>query len=817
MLIVVTAVVAAGAGWLLYRVWMAPPQHRDDLAGYGAFAVAVVVAAAGMLGWAWRMGTPAGEAARRPDLDALADLMAGAVSDQWVRAAADRGLLAPEPIAVRWATPSRPLAGPASAAVDSRQFPPLPGLAAAGERLLRAGQVGDLHALYGGLGSGRLVIAGPAGSGKSGAAVLLVLAALRYREELSAGERVLVPVPVIFTLHGWDPRSQTVGDWLAGRLAQTYPALAGRHGAALTRALLAAGRLAVILDGLDEMAEELRPAALASLSRQACFRLVLLTRGAEMAGAAACGLLEGAAAVELQDVPPAVAADYLTRVQLDPAPPEWQELAGYLRRDPDSALARALSSPLTLTLVRDTCRGAGEASGLLEFCGTAGEGATPGDIADYLLDRVLPAVYTPQPGEPPPPFDLPAAQAALAWIATRMSQDGTRDLLWWRIPGWAPAAPRRIVTGLLAALVIAPLTGVAVGLTGGPVTYALWFGGTAGLAAGLMAGPAGGPSWRAGAPYPRQEAPPQWRQLPRSPALMVGLTTGLAFGLSSGEGHGLVIGLGIGLAVGLPLGLALALTADTFKAAGGASSLSPRISWRSDRARARAAAVPGSLAFGIIAGILAATPAGFGPAGAVAGLAAGLAVAAGSWLAAALVLPLSWPASLAFAQLAASGPTPARLMRFLEDARDRNVLRAIGPVYQFRHARLQDRLAEPGPLQSGPPGIDDHVVGDAGVDGVMQPEADDAVIVRVERPGGVFAQHGAEGIDERLPEANPVAARPGRQRDVQPDRARIDGGRLRRKPIVEFLFPPSPFIGPSHPGRELRGGPGRVRQGRSHC
>jgi hypothetical protein len=51
----------------------------------------------------------------------------------------------------------------------------------------------------------------------------------------------------------------------------------------------------------------------------------------------------------------------------------------------------------------------------------------------------------------------------------------------------------------------------------------------------------------------------------------------------------------------------------------------------------------------------------------------------------------------------------------------------------------------------GPPGVDDHVVGDAGVDGVMQAEADDTVIVRVERPGGVFAQHGTEGIDERLP------------------------------------------------------------------
>jgi hypothetical protein len=34
-------------------------------------------------------------------------------------------------------------------------------------------------------------------------------------------------------------------------------------------------------------------------------------------------------------------------------------------------------------------------------------------------------------------------------------------------------------------------------------------------------------------------------------------------------------------------------------------------------------------------------------------------------------------------------------MRFLEDALRRDVLRTIGPVYQFRHARLQDRLAGP--------------------------------------------------------------------------------------------------------------------------
>lgn len=45
------------------------------------------------------------------------------------------------------------------------------------------------------------------------------------------------------------------------------------------------------------------------------------------------------------------------------------------------------------------------------------------------------------------------------------------------------------------------------------------------------------------------------------------------------------------------------------------------------------------------------------------------------------------------AVLATRGLLPWRLLRFLADARDREVLREIGGVYQFRHIRLQERLA----------------------------------------------------------------------------------------------------------------------------
>ncbi|MGH3721618.1 MAG: hypothetical protein ACRDRI_22780 [Pseudonocardiaceae bacterium] len=58
-----------------------------------------------------------------------------------------------------------------------------------------------------------------------------------------------------------------------------------------------------------------------------------------------------------------------------------------------------------------------------------------------------------------------------------------------------------------------------------------------------------------------------------------------------------------------------------------------------------------------------------------------------------LVSSTTWAATLANTQLRHRGETPARLLNFLEDAHAREVLRSVGPVYQFRHARLQDRLA----------------------------------------------------------------------------------------------------------------------------
>ena len=229
--IVVIVVVVLGG---LLAVWRS--HHRSDLATYGAFAAAVVVPTVGLIVWVWRVGLRATRfGAEGRDLDDCADLLAEKVRRVWEQAAVERGLVTHEPIPVRWGRPTLSLAVSAAAAVGSRRFDPLPGLSRVGERQLAAGKIGDLHAVYGGLGSGRLMIAGASGSGKSGAAVLLILDALRYRRHVADADRPQVPVPVLLTAHSWDPDSQRIEGWLAEQMRQTYPLFSGRSQAPRSR------------------------------------------------------------------------------------------------------------------------------------------------------------------------------------------------------------------------------------------------------------------------------------------------------------------------------------------------------------------------------------------------------------------------------------------------------------------------------------------------------------------------------------------------------------------------------------------------------
>ncbi|MGH2579120.1 MAG: hypothetical protein ACRDG9_15420, partial [Actinomycetota bacterium] len=182
--------------------------------------------------------------------------------------------------------------------------------------------------------------------------------------------------------------------------------------------------------------------------------------------------------------------------------------------------------------------------------------------------------------------------------------------------------------------------------------------------------------------------------------LLVWLVAVFNYGPTAGLVAGPVAVLAVVLGAGLGAGLAAALIEG---ATGESSPAGPRETWRNDRRAGLVAGFGFGFGFGFTVGfsvgfIMGLTD-GFSDgvaAGLVVGLLFGLVFGLGAGLVLGLLNSQTWPTTLAWLQLQVFGRVPAvRLMPFLEDARERGVLRTVGAVYQFRHATLQDHLAGP--------------------------------------------------------------------------------------------------------------------------
>jgi hypothetical protein len=163
----------------------------------------------------------------------------------------------------------------------------------------------------------------------------------------------------------------------------------------------------------------------------------------------------------------------------------------------------------------------------------------------------------------------------------------------------------------------------------------------------------------------------------RTTALGSALASGLASALAAGLVFGLPGGLVFGLVFGLGFGMVGGLISFVASPSIARRASSPAESQRGDRRlTVLATSTPelvGMLVFGVVGGL-------------VFGLAFGLATSSTCWPA--FVLASLW--------LGVRRRSPFRLMGFLDDAYRLGLLRIVGPVYQFRHAALQDHLAPPG-------------------------------------------------------------------------------------------------------------------------
>jgi hypothetical protein len=471
-------------------------------------------------------------------LAAAANGLASATMARWRQEAAARRIITPAPVMVRWRWAADDVGVPpsdvAAPAVPGAGPPPMPAPEPAAE-LLRSGLVARLHdEVYARLPYGRLVLIGGPGTGKTGAMILLLLAAGQHRDSLPAAQRERVPVPVWLTLGGWDPLSQSLRDWASDTMNRDFPALrAAEYGSNAAAELVRTGHVALFLDGLDEMPEGVRELALDRVSDETRgLRVVVTSRPEEYRHAVGTSPPEHTAVIELRPVRPRWAAEYLLHDQVGRSRERWEQVGEYLMAHPDSVAARALDNPLNLSLARDSYAGRDPA-----VLADPARFATVETMAEHLIDQFLVTAY-------PEEQERERAIAWLRWLARNMGSSA--DLQWWDIPGWLPRWKLRLGRAVAACLVTWAAAATAAAVTPAlpaKAAFVLLMGLGAGVIAGLVARVSMTPARRPRAGQDRAARSSRWRRL--------------------------VLGLGLGLALLWVIGFAGTLASGLVAASGG--------------------------------------------------------------------------------------------------------------------------------------------------------------------------------------------------------------------------------------------------------
>ncbi|MGW6929697.1 BTAD domain-containing putative transcriptional regulator [Lentzea sp. NPDC054927] len=663
-------------------------------------------------------------AAPPPDgLDRAAGDLAVAITRQWTAEAETRSLNRPDPVPLKWSSTDRDVAAVASAVLGGQ-----PGVGP--ERLALSGDLTDVVAKFRQIPARQLVVLGEPGAGKSVLAILLTLGLL-------ANTPADEPVPVLLNLASWHPQAEHLHTWLARRIVEEYPWLAGvaAYGKGAALRLVLEGRVVPVLDGLDEIPPELRVAAIDALDQAvACGRpLVVTCRSAEyeLAVQQTGAFLSRAAVVEIEPVEIEDAVSFLT-ARRRAGEERWQPVVQRLRQEPAGALAQALRTPLMVDLARTAYANPATDPALL--CDTV---RFPDRVAVelHLLDSYLPAVYVQRP-DPPGQVERPVrrrnydpaqAQRWLGFLARQARRAGGGDLAWWRLEAAVPRPVAGLYLGLPPAVLFlltgwfaaGPAIGMVYGVSfaaagfaahrfgrrPGPRRVEARFTGTAGRFArrfvvGAVTGAALGFGW----------------SLPSGMTALLSVVFGLAIGvhvwlgtpqdvnrvsspgsvLRDDRTATLSFALSFTVSLGLFFALALMLTPDepatevldgrfdvVLGLAGGVAA--GLLGWF---LVSRSGGVAYGIAGAVIGGQVFLPDPGTAQAwagGCLFGLSVGLSVClARAW--GAFVLTRWW--------LAAHGRIPWDLLAFLEDAHRRGVVRQVGAVYQFRHVRLQERLTD---------------------------------------------------------------------------------------------------------------------------
>ncbi|KAA2252256.1 hypothetical protein F0L68_36605 [Solihabitans fulvus] len=477
----------------------------------------------------------------------------------------------------------------------------------------------------------------------------------------------------MLSLASWDPAREHLRTWIARRIVEEYPSIS-LDGA---QRLVANRQVLPILDGLDEIAPTRRFFAFRAIARavRGGDPIILTCRSEEYAEAAEkVGIIDSAAVLTAEELAPPVVLAHLRRSVQPGALPRWQRFLDHLAAGPSEAVTTTFRTPLVVSLLRsvyeDPHREPTELLDPVRF-------PTVGSIENHLLDAIIPTAFEDgptylDPQRPPSRrWSRKKAERWLTFLAATMTEAWTTVIGavamglaagFMTRPFLPKGDPRKFIDegdekeiedDKPWLIVLWLLIGVPVAWLG--VLFFIW------LIGGKLA-PVD--LYSASIPRPGEHYETKidftWK--------FIFGTTGLTL---------LTAGLGA-LFLFRPY---LTAVPDATKGRPGKVAIGQAI-----RAAAVTSVLVGALfavSFLGMTVILGASDFGIGLATLTA-----LAVALLTYC------QTSFGAYFrASRQLAMIGRLPWRLNAFLEDAHQAGVLRQAGTVYQFRHARLRDRLA----------------------------------------------------------------------------------------------------------------------------
>jgi NACHT domain len=292
------------------------------------------------------------------------------------------------------------------------------------------GQFDDIYSVFVKIPARRLVLLGVTGAGKSVLARKLALGLLAGRQGGA--------VPVILRATTWNTQ-EALFDWIAAQLIRTHPALALRMkvitGEIKSLAdVLAHDTVLPIIDGLDELPEEARMQAVTEINAAGSnIPLIVTSRPAEYLAAiqAAERPIAAAVAVELRPLRLAEIQKYLQDATSTNPAHRWDALFARMNAEPNGALATVLATPLMLWLCRTIYeRGYRDPAELAGDIGFTDEAT----IENYFLDAFIPAIYARGRKKAfAHSWRAVRARRWLAFLAEFADGQPSADLAWWQL------------------------------------------------------------------------------------------------------------------------------------------------------------------------------------------------------------------------------------------------------------------------------------------------------------------------------------------------------------------------------------------------